>query len=168
MANFFYKAVNKRSRQDLVNFLQEHERYHVMNSWNGVWTFANKVKVHYMSLPKELLDRAFELVCCDGPFRYRWERQLSSRLSQFEQEQGGYYKMGFNGRSGGYLILVGKDFATLNQDPGEYEDRYSWTMSCLQSRVGLVQDFDRMCDIIREDFIYYCQGKSMPLLRRVI
>jgi hypothetical protein len=75
--------------------------------------------------------------------------------------------MGFNGRSGGYLILLGKKCDDLNTDPGEYYERYHWSMDCLRGRVDLVQDFDRMCDIIREDLIYYCQDR-VPLLRGVI
>jgi hypothetical protein len=167
MADFFSKAVDWRSREELINFLQDHDRYPVMNSWNFIKTFSNKVKVHYMDLPKDVIDRAFELACGDDPFRYRWERQLSSRLSQFEREQMGYYKMGFNGRSGGYLILLGKKCDDLNTDPGEYHERYHWSMDCLRGRVGLVQEFDRMCDIIREDLIYYCQDR-VPLLRRAL
>lgn len=166
MADYFSKTVNWRSREALIEFLQEHDRYHVMNSWNGTQTFSNRVKVHYMGLPKDVIDRAFELVCGDDPFRYRWERQLSARLSQFELEQHGYYKMGFNGRSGGYLILLGKKLNDLDTNPSEYRERYYWDMNSLRSRVYLVQEFDRMCDIIREDLIYHCQDK-VPLLRAI-
>lgn len=167
MADFFSKTVDWRSRNALVAFLQEHPRYYVMNSWNGTRTFSNKVKVHYMDLPRDIVDRAFELVCDDGPLRYRWERQLSSRLSQFEQEHEGYYKIGFNGRSGGYLILVGKKMDDLDTPLGEFHEKYHWSMDSLRGLVGLVQEFDRMCDIIREDLIYYCQDR-VPLLCRVV
>lgn len=166
MADYFSKTVNWRSREALIEFLQEHDRYPVMNSWNGTQTFSNRVKVHYMGLPKDVLDRAFDLVCGDDPLRYRWERQLNTRLNQFEQEQNGYYKMGFNGRSGGYLILLGKKLDALDTHPSEYRERYYWDMNSLRSRVYLVQEFDRMCDIIREDLIYHCQDK-VPLLRAI-
>lgn len=167
MADYFSKTVDRRSREELISFLQDHDRYPVMNSWNGTKTFSNKVKVHYMDLPKDVLDRAFELACGDDFLRYHWERQLSVRLTQFEQEQRGYYKMGFNGRSGGYLILLGKKLDDLDTNPGDYRERYYWDMNSLRSRVDLVQEFDRMCDIIREDLIYYCQEK-VPLLRRAL
>jgi hypothetical protein len=97
MADYFYKEVDKRSREELINFLQDHPRYSVMNSWNFIKTFSNKVKVHYMDLPKDVIDRAFDLVCGDDTFTYRWNRQLSSRLGQFEQEQGGTTRWGLTG-----------------------------------------------------------------------
>ena len=167
MANFFFKKIDKRNREELINFLQEHSRYPVMNSWNRINTFSNRVKVHYMDLPRDVIDRAFEVVCGDDPFSYRWNRQLSSRLNQFEREQNGYYKMGFNGRSGGYLILIGKKLDDLHTDPDEYNDKYYWALEDLRTRVNLIQEFDRMCDIIREDLIYYCQDR-VPLLRRAL
>lgn len=167
MADFFFKKIDKRSREDLINFLQDHDRYSVISSWNLIMTFSNKVKVHSMDLPKNILDRAFELVYGEDPVSYYWNRQLSSRLSQFECEHGGCHKMGFNGRSGGYLILLGKKVDTLNTDPQEYYEKYYWTMESLRDRVGLVQEFDRMCDLIREDLIYYCQDR-VPLLRRAL
>lgn len=163
MENHFYKAVDKRSREELVNFLQDHERYAVMSSWNCIKTFANNVKVHHLAIPRELQDRAYELVGEEG---WEWRRQLNHRIRQFQRDQHDYYTIGFNGRSGGYLLLLGKKCDDLDTNPSEYHEKYYWSMDCLRSRVGLVQDFDRMCDIIREDLIYHCRDR-VPLLSAI-
>jgi len=148
----------------MIDFLSGHFKYPLWNSWNGVSSFANKVKIHYMQLPSEVMDAAWDLL--QDEYDSFW-RQMRLRLEQFEKEQRGYYNVYSNGRSSGYLVLYPKDKTSLDNHPDEYEDKYAWSQNDLVNRVELVQSFDRLCDEIREDLIYGLQYRK-PLMRRVV
>ena len=40
----------------------------------------------------------------------------------------------------------------------EYEDFSDWTLSEIRARVELVQDFDRLCDTIAEEYVFICKN----------
>jgi len=40
----------------------------------------------------------------------------------------------------------------------EYEDFSNWTLSEIRARVELVQDFDRLCDTIAEEYVFICKN----------
>lgn len=60
----FFQKVGK-SKKAMIDFLSNHFRYHTMNSWNNSTSYANKVKV-YSVIPRELQNKVFELMECDG------------------------------------------------------------------------------------------------------
>lgn len=103
---FFEKKVDTRSREKMVAFLSEHFRYNTMNSWNGSSSFANKVKIYDLGLSSEQIDAAFELMSADDNY---WE-QLSDSIDNFTAEMNGYYTIGSNGRSSGYLVLYNSQY----------------------------------------------------------
>ena len=47
---FFQKKVDRRSRSAMVDYLQGHERYNTMNSWNRLTSYANNIKIHRLGL----------------------------------------------------------------------------------------------------------------------
>ena len=96
---FFQKKVDRRSRSAMVDYLQGHERYDTMNSWNRLTSYANNIKIHYLGLSPKQSDKAFEMLDTEYWDEIRWS------IDEFTASQGGAYTIGTNGRSGGYLVL---------------------------------------------------------------
>ena len=96
---FYQKKVDRRSRSAMVDYLQGHERYDTMNSWNRLTSYANNIKIHNLGLSAEQSDKAYEMLDTDFWEDIRWP------IDEFTASQGGAYTIGTNGRSGGYLVL---------------------------------------------------------------
>jgi len=96
---FFQKKVDRRSRSAMVDYLQGHERYNTMNSWNRLTSYANNIKIHRLDLSSAQSDKAYEMLDTDFWDEIRWP------IDEFTASQGGAYTIGANGRSGGYLVL---------------------------------------------------------------
>lgn len=96
----FYQKVDKRSRKAMAEFISSHFRYHTMNSWNGSTSWANNLKI-YNVLPNELQDKWYEM--------YEYMQELSSNIesliNNYTAESNNTLTAGFNGRSGGYLVM---------------------------------------------------------------
>lgn len=154
----FYKgSINKNNGKALWSFLTEHEWYFTMSSWNGLQSIANNVKIYNLGLEgNEWL--ALGLLREDGyctlnNMIYEWENNHPD------------YEVFFNGKSGGYLVLKSKKnndnvlpiWITNNDTYEEFKisckDYYGSLKEALPSLlkyVELVQDFDKLCDEIRE------------------
>lgn len=155
--NYFYdeKAVDFRSRKSMIDFLKNHFRYYTGNSWNRLTSYANNVKIYHLGLTKEQENYAYEILSCDSADAIYDE--IDFICKSFFDETG--YKIFFNGRSGGYLVLYRAEGVNSIDQCEDFEDEY-WEMSELKERVKLVQAFDKACDRIRETFIY-CLDNSM-------
>lgn len=156
----FYKKVNKNNYKEMYNFLKNHYTYYTMNSWNRLNSIANNVKVYNLNLKGDEY-KLLEILELDRYFT------INSMIEDWECEHKGY-KVGFNGRSGGYLVLYNDDnnsniLDTYIIDTENYEEfkeelkYYSYTLkdykSKLISQVEIVQCFDKLCD----DLVTQCQ-----------
>jgi len=74
-------------------------RYSTMNSWNGQSAPAYNLKVHKV-IPHNLLSKVFELMECDNFYD-----EIDFLKDNFAEEHEFKWQAGFNGRSGGYLVL---------------------------------------------------------------
>ena len=158
MKNLFYKgAINKRSGKALFNFLNEHFTYYTMNSWNGLESIANKVKIYELGLEG---DKWLAL----GLLQNDDYESLNRMIYNWEEEHPNY-EVVFNGRSGGYLVLTNKndninvipnwisDYDNYEDFKANVKDYYETIKNCLDDLnyyVELVQSFDKLCDEIRE------------------
>lgn len=154
----YYKKVNKKSDKDMFYFLKEHFEYWTMNSWNGLKSIANNVKIYNI---KELDYDILQYLELDNYYC------INDTIECWELEHKGY-KVGFNGRSAGYLVLyndsnsknvldyyvdINSDYESFKQDIQESEYRtLKEYHSTLVEQVELVQDFDKLCD----DLIQVC------------
>jgi hypothetical protein len=104
MLNRFRPKVRPRSRKNMIEYLVGHFRYNTMNSWNRSTSYAHKIKLHNLQFPsKEVESRAWDIIGCedvDGAFD-----GINQLILEFTDSQSGCYTAGFNGRSGGYLVL---------------------------------------------------------------
>lgn len=101
MANFtqFGKEVNLSSREDMINFLKNHARYYLANSWNQITSYANNIKIHNLNIDSEIKDAFYDMLDTDAT------DMAYDVLSDFRDRYNGNYQIASNGRSGGYLVL---------------------------------------------------------------
>lgn len=156
---FYKKGIDITKDKEMFNFIKEHFTYYTLNSWNGLTSIANKVKLYNLGLSGDwsvalnLLDNGeYETI---NELIRDWEREHPS------------YTVGFNGRSGGYLVLGNKhnNYSVIPDTIFECEDYDEYKRYCrefygavknnrdeLVETVRLIQDFDRLCDSLR-DFV---------------
>lgn len=159
---FYKKGVDICSAKSMFNFLNEHFTYYTLNSWNGLESIANNVKLYNLHLDGDWCNALAYLFDEQdiGGLQY----ELSSLIREFERLHSGYV-VGFNGRSGGYLVLYNEHNAKTILPENisgfdNYEDFkdnlktwYCWRVKDylpeLREYTKLVQDFDRLCDDMR-------------------
>lgn len=96
----YYKEVNLNNRAEMINFLKNHFRYHTMNSWNKSTSYANNVKIYNLGLTREQENQIYELLETEGGYD-----NINFLIEEFESDHDYKWQVGFNGRSGGYLVL---------------------------------------------------------------
>jgi hypothetical protein len=74
-------------------------RYHTMNSWNMSTAPAYNMKV-YNVIDRHLRDKVYQLMDCDGFYD-----SINNLIREFDAKHKYLWQAGFNGRSGGYLVL---------------------------------------------------------------
>ena len=96
----YYTKVDLRSRKAMINFLENHYRYHTLNSWNCSTSYANNVKVHNLGLSITEEDKLYELIEIS-----EFYERIRLYFNEFAQKYNYQWQAGFNGRSGGYIVL---------------------------------------------------------------
>jgi hypothetical protein len=155
--NFFYKTgLDVTNDKQMFEFLKNHFMYDTMNSWNGSRSIANNVKVYKLALDGDCW-QALSLLSKDEYYA------VNMMIEDWEYEHKGY-RVGFNGRSGGYLVLyngnntcnilpdliVDNDYNEFKDYCKEYYRGVKHYRPLLKEYVKLVRDFDKLCDDIRE------------------
>ena len=74
-------------------------RYFTMNSWNGSESLAYNLKI-YNVIDNKLQDKVFELMEADNFYD-----EINELIWCFDVSNNYEWQAGFNGRSGGYLVL---------------------------------------------------------------
>ena len=155
----FYKTgVDISNTKSMFNFLNDHFMYDTMNSWNGLKSIANNVKIYNLKLEG---DEYAALAALERDEYF----EVNDIIEQWESLHKGY-KVGFNGRSGGYLVLYNEhDNGNILPDYlcgfDSYEEfKYHYTTynygtmkdakNELRGYVELVRDFDILCDRLRD------------------
>ena len=154
----FYKSVNKRNNKAMFEFLKDHFKYSTMNSWNRLYSIANNVKVYNIGLDYKIL----ELLELDN------YETINRYLEEWEAENNGY-KVGFNGRSCGYLVLYNDNnnnsvldyYVDTNDTYEDFKEDIKNNYGGLKyyheelvRQVELVQSFDKLCDDLLEECKY--------------
>lgn len=153
--NYFYKkGLDICNSKQCFEFIKNHFNYYTMNSWNGLRSIANNVKVYNLHLDGN---------CWNALALLEEERYftVNEMLYDFERDHPGY-EVSFNGRSGGYLILGNKDNnKSIIPDDLDFENYEDFKENCKEYYGGvkhytdlrfyteLIRDFDKLCDKIR-------------------
>lgn len=155
----YFKKVNYNSNKEMFDFLVNHFTYPTMNSWNGLRSIANNVKLY--NIPDLDTNKALEALEED---QYQ---SINIAIEDWEKDHPGY-EVFFNGRSGGYLVLGNKNnnchvfsgefyspyeyvnakhpYEDWKEDVQEYYGSLKEYKHILIEQVKLVQDFDKLCD----------------------
>jgi hypothetical protein len=121
----FYTKV-KQTKKAMIEFLSDHFRYDTMSSWNRSTSYANNVKIHSV-IPQKLTSKVYELMEAEGFYE-----DLNWILSDFNEEHDQQWQAGFNGRSGGYIVLY---------QGGKKENQHkSWCTTCGQRNFKTVEE----------------------------
>lgn len=85
----------------MIAYLSGHFRYDTMNSWNRATSYAANVKIHKLTFPNnEVRNRAYDLLQTDEAFD-----DVRFIMGEFDKDHDYEWQVGFNGRSGGYIVL---------------------------------------------------------------
>lgn len=160
----FYKTgVDITNDRQMFEFLKGHFEYPTMSSWNRLYSIANNVKINRLGLTGDWW-MALKLLENGEYDTINW------MIHEWMTEHTGY-EVYFNGRSGGYLILKDRDYnghmlPESVLDSETYEDYKDWCRENYGSVKAnrdelvrftkLVQDFDRLCDQLRD----FCEELS--------
>lgn len=145
----FYTKINLNNEKEMFDYLKNHFTYDTMSSWNEEESIANNVKFYNLNLDGDW-SLALSNLEADN------YELVNSFLEGFHTDHPNY-QVGFNGRSGGYLVLY-NDNNWCNILPTEilysntYEDfkeEYN-DKDLLVRYTELVQDFDMLCDDLRD------------------
>ena len=163
--NYFYKkGIDITNDKQMFNFLKDHFTYYTMNSWNGLNSIANNVKVYNLKLDGDCY-AVLDFLNNEEYF------SINCMIEDWELDHPGY-SVGFNGRSGGYLVLYNSDNnrSVLPDDVYSSDDYEEYKAYCkdyygsvkanrrdLVEAVKIVQSFDKLCDDLRD----YCNELSV-------
>lgn len=154
---FYKKGIDITNDKQMFEFLKNHFTYDTLNSWNGLKSIANNVKVYNLGLDGDCWE-ALKYLQQDDYF------DVNSMLEDWEYEHKGY-RLGFNGRSGGYIVMYNDDNSrSILPDSITYCDNYDEYKTYCKDYYGsirdargdlkyytkLVQSFDKLCDTIRD------------------
>jgi hypothetical protein len=153
---FYTKGVDVTKDKSMFNFIAEHPTYFTMNSWNRTRSIAHNVKLYNLGLEGDWCRALAHLE--SGEYD-----TIHFMIEDWEREHPGY-KVAFNGRSNGYLVLYNKesfrsafpsnlDYETYEDYKADMRDYYGSVKANrdeLVEFVRLVQAFDRLCDEIRD------------------
>ena len=160
---FYKEGIDFTNDKQMFNFLKNHFEYYTMNSWNRSQSIANNVKLYRLDL--------------SGDWCVAWDLLNAGRydtikdIIRFWEEEHPGYKVVSNGRSDGYLVLtedtasrpILPDAIAEAVDFDEYERFCEEFYGSVEENRGelvfyteLVQDFDKLCDELRD----YCDALS--------
>ncbi len=89
------------TRKEMIEFLSDHFRYDTMSSWNQSTSYARNIKIRNLGLIREQRDRSYEIIYAEGAFD-----EINELMRDFDTAHKYEFQMAFNGRSGGYVVLI--------------------------------------------------------------
>lgn len=156
----FSKKVDTRSRKAMIEFLTGHFRYDTANGWNRSTSYAHNLKIYNLGLTSEQESKLLDLMDCDEPYE-----EIADLIYEFNSSHGFKWQAGFNGRSGGYLVLY-----QGGQRKSEWK---SYCTSCGQKNYRAVEENGCKCGRCSKETrrnleealmqVFTCPGKSTDM-----
>lgn len=134
----FSKRVDKRSRKEMIAYLENHFRYNTMNSWNRSTSYACNMKLYNLGLDRETEDKLWNLL--DVPEFYE---RLHELIEDFNRQHNYLWQAGWNGRNSGYLVLY-----QGGTKPSGYR---SYCTKCGQKNYTSVAETGKRCGVCNEE-----------------
>mgnify|MGYP001623751634 CR=1 FL=1 len=186
--NLYYTGLKERTLESKFEYIKEHFTYDIMNSWNALESIANNVKIWNLKLTNEQSDKFFELLDVDNNYVYD---SLNFTIKDFEDITD--TDIFFNGRNGGYLVIVPKfskynknmnildlffsdniyDYETLKEFKKDSLDTsYGYTNEDINKNLEecyyLLKSFDLLCDLLREELIYILDNAEIKEEKKMV
>ena len=133
----FTQNVDKRSRAEMIKYLENHFRYDTMNGWNYSTSYACNLKVDRLGLNAGIVNKLFDMIQTDD-----FHDQLRNLIYEFGVTHNFEWQAGFNGRSGGYLVLYQGE-----RKPSGYK---SHCTACGQKNFTSVAETGNICGVCRQ------------------
>lgn len=166
----FQKAgVDICNPKSMFEFINNHFTYYTLNSWNGLQSIANNMKLYNLGLEGDwttVLDYLYDEEDIGGI-----GFQIRDLVDEWEANHPGY-SLGWNGRSGGYLVIYNHDrrngtvnfrnilpedltgFDNYEDFKETIKDYYGWNVKDmipeLREYTQLIRDFDKLCEDLRD------------------
>ena len=134
----FSKRVDKRSRAEMTAYLSGHFRDNTMNSWNRSTSYACNMKLYKLGLDQETEDKLWDMI--QVPEFYE---RLNERIEDFNRQHNYLWQAGWNGRSGGYLVLY-----QGGTKPSGYR---SYCTKCGQKNYTSIAETGNWCGVCNEE-----------------
>ena len=136
--HLFSRRVDKRSRAEMTAYLSGHFRYNTMNSWNRSTSYACNMKLYKLGLDRGTEDKLWDMI--QVPEFYE---RLNERIEDFNRQHHYLWQAGWNGRSGGYLVLY-----QGGTKPSGYR---SYCTKCGQKNYTSVAETGNWCGVCNEE-----------------
>ena len=166
----FQKAgVDICNPKSMFEFINNHFTYYTLNSWNGLQSIANNMKLYNLGLEGDwttVLDYLYDEEDIGGI-----GFQIRDLVDEWEAKHPGY-SLGWNGRSGGYLVIYNHDrrngtvnfrnilpedltgFDNYEEFKETIKGYYGWNVKDmipeLREYTELIRDFDKLCEDLRD------------------
>ena len=136
--HLFSRRVDKRSRAEMTAYLSGHFRYNTMNSWNRSTSYACNMKLYKLGLDRGTEDKLWDII--QVPEFYE---RLNERIVDFNRKHNYLWQAGWNGRSGGYLVLY-----QGGTKPSGYR---SYCTKCGQKNYTSIAETGNWCGVCNEE-----------------
>ena len=134
----FSQRVDKRSRAEMTAYLSGHFRYNTMNSWNRSTSYACNMKLYKLGLDRGTEDKLWDII--QVPEFYE---RLNERIEDFNRQHNYLWQAGWNGHSGGYLVLY-----QGGTKPSGYR---SYCTKCGQKNYTSIAETGNWCGVCNEE-----------------
>jgi len=143
----------------MIAYVSGHFRYWTGNSWNQSTSYAHNVKIPRLGLDSETRDKCYAALDIPQAFD-----EVNEILEDFAVRHNYAWKISFNDRSGGYLVLYqggvkdNKSFVYPVRGVGEMD----WVDGdFLTDLVDVIWDFDETCQRAVEVFVEFAVSHTV-------
>lgn len=170
---FYFTGLKEKTIEEKYQYLKNHFSYDIMNSWNNLKTIANNVKIYNLGLTNSQQLKFFEINEANDNFLYY---ETIETIKEFERLTN--TQIYFNGRSGGYMVIIPdfeitkrnehifkwmgvedilyfNNYKEFKKEQNEYTGSYNYSYKEeIEEAYYLIKAFDKLCDMLRADLIY--------------
>lgn len=185
--NFYFEGLKEKTIEEKYQYLKNHFSYDIMNSWNNLKTIANNVKIYNLGLTSEQQLKFFEITEADNDFLYYETIEIIKEFERLTNTQ-----IYFNGRSGGYMVIVPDfeitkrnehifewlgvedilyfdNYKEFKKEKSEYTGSYSYSYKEeIEESYYLIKAFDKLCDVVRAELIYILDNATIKEEKEII
>lgn len=137
----YFKEINLDNDKEVLDFLKNHKKCSLMNTWNMLYGYSNNIKIYNLDVTDEEKEKLYDLLDLDEP-SFNIQMQFDMLNEEFNAKYPGYYVI-VNGRSGGYLVLSSDNVRSYQNEVVHPEDLSKYERRELAE---IVTDFDKFCD----------------------